>query len=107
MERDSHHLDYCDFTDADVLDQKPNKYTPLLITVVMANYEVRRNLVDQGSSADILFVDLLATLNISREDLSAYQGTDLSGFNGSKPKPLGYFDLMLTYGADSQKNLAL
>lgn len=47
--------------------------------------------------ADILFVDLLETLNILEEDLSPYKGTNLSGFNGSKTKPLGYIELMVTY----------
>lgn len=69
------------FTNADWLDRLPNKYIPLLITTVMANFEVCRILVNQGSSADILFADLLENLNITREDLSPYRGTDLSGLN--------------------------
>lgn len=69
---------------------------------VMANFEIKRILVDQGSSEDILFLDLLKTLNILEEDLSPYERMDLSGFNFSKTKPLGYLDLMVTYGAEPQ-----
>lgn len=84
------------FEDNDFPDGKANKYIPLLMKDVMANFEVRRILVDQGSLANITFIDLLKTLGISEEDLS----TDLSGFNGSKNKTLDYLELMVTYGEE-------
>lgn len=62
----------------------------------MANFEVRRIPVDQGNLADIVFVDLLTKFGISEEDLTPYQGTHLSGFNGSKTMPFGYIELMVT-----------
>lgn len=42
-----------------------------------------------------LFDDLLTVLGICKEDLTPYRGTDLSSFNGSKTRPLGYTELML------------
>lgn len=47
----------------------------------MANFEVRKILVDQGSSTDIIFVDLMAKLGISKEELTPYRGSDLYSFN--------------------------
>lgn len=58
------------FEDHDLLDGKPNKYIPFLIRDVMAYFNVRTILVDQGSSANITFFDLLKTLGISEEDIS-------------------------------------
>lgn len=54
----------------DLLDGTPNKYVPLLITGVMANLDVRRILIGQGSSVDIIFLGLLKVLNIFTEDLT-------------------------------------
>lgn len=55
------------FGDQDLLDGRPNKYILLPITAVMANVEVRIILVDQGSSADIIFEDLLKSFVFSKE----------------------------------------
>lgn len=85
------------FVDNDLLDEKTNKYIPLLIRAIMANFEVRRILVNQWRSANIMFLDLLTRLWISEEDLTPYRGTDLSGYNGSKAKPL---ELSVTYGEE-------
>lgn len=57
-------------------------------------------LVDQGTSADILFQDLLPKLKISETDFAPYRGTDLSGFNGARTRPLGYVELMVNYGEE-------
>lgn len=67
----------------------------------MANWEVRRIHVDQGSSTDIMFVDLLKKFRIAEEDLTTYKGIDLSGFNGSRTRPLGFIKMMVTYGDES------
>lgn len=81
----------------DLLDSKPNKYIPVLIGAVMANFEVKRILVDQGSSTDIMFLDFLTMLEIWEEDLTPYRGAHLLRFNDSKTKPVGYLELMVTY----------
>lgn len=86
-----------------MLERKPNKYVPLLITTVMAN--VRRILVDLGSFADVIFFDLLDVLNISSDDLTPYRGTDHLGFNGSSMTPLVHLELMVTFGEDNTDKL--
>lgn len=94
------------FGDDDLLDGRPNKYVPLLITVVKANVEVRRILVDQGSSADIILKDLLDVLKISQDDLMPYRGSDLYGFNRSSTTPVGHLELMVTFSDhDTEKAL--
>lgn len=86
------------FGNQDLLDGKPNKYVLLFISVVMANVEVRRILIDQGSYVDIIFEDLLKVLSISMDDITPYHRMLLTGFNGSTANPLGCIELMVTYG---------
>lgn len=88
------------FEDRDLVDGKLNRYIPLVIQADMGNFEVRRILVDQGSSVDIMFADLLIVLGITKDDLIAYRGADLSGFQRSKTMSLGYIELMITYSKE-------
>ncbi|GAU16452.1 hypothetical protein TSUD_118010 [Trifolium subterraneum] len=64
----------------------------------MANFDVRRILVDQGSSCDIMYSGLFKVLQLTEENLVPYVGSDLQGFNGSTTKPWGYVDLIVTFG---------
>lgn len=45
----------------------------MVIQAMMENYEVRKVLVDQGNSVDIMIVDLLAKLGTSMVDLTLYR----------------------------------
>lgn len=45
-----------------------------------------------------MFLNLLAKLGISEEDLTLYRGTDLSEFNGARTTPLGNIELSVIYG---------
>ncbi|GAU30613.1 hypothetical protein TSUD_62330 [Trifolium subterraneum] len=76
----------------------PNFQIPLLVRVKMANFDVRRILVDQGSSCDIMYSGLFKVLQLTEENLVPYVGSDLQGFNGSTTKPWGYVDLIVTFG---------
>lgn len=66
----------------------------------MAKFEIRI-LVDQGSSTNIIYFELLQVFRIEEKDLTPYRSSNLSGFNCSKTKPLGYFDRMITFGEES------
>ncbi|CAJ2674684.1 unnamed protein product [Trifolium pratense] len=77
-----------------------NSQIPLLIRVDMANMDVRRVLVDQGSSCDIMYSQLFNTLQLDETYLTPYFGSDLSGFNGATTKPWGYVDLLVTVGSE-------
>ncbi|GAU22605.1 hypothetical protein TSUD_135050 [Trifolium subterraneum] len=76
----------------------PNFQIPLLVRAKMANFDVRRILVDQGSSCDIMYSGLFKVLQLTEENLVPYVGSDLQGFNGSTTKPRGYVDLIVTFG---------
>ncbi|MCH90334.1 hypothetical protein A2U01_0011248, partial [Trifolium medium] len=71
----------------------PNSQIPLLVRASMANFDVHRILVDEGSSYDIMYTSLFRVLGLEREHLSPYVGSDLQDFNGSTSRPWGYVDL--------------
>lgn len=74
-----------------------NHQIPLLVRARMANFDVRRILVDQGSSCDVMYAGLFKTLQLTKKNLSPYVGADLQGFNGATTKPWGYVDLIVTF----------
>ncbi|GAU18799.1 hypothetical protein TSUD_80880 [Trifolium subterraneum] len=75
-----------------------NSQIPLLVRADMANFDVRRILVDSGSSCDIMYAHLFKTLQLDESHLTPYLGSDLQGFNGETTKPWGYVDLICIIG---------
>ena len=70
---------------------------PLVVRAVVANKTVHRVLVDNGSSADIIFVSAFDKMSIGRERLEPVN-THLRGFSGEKVLPLGSIQLVITLG---------
>ena len=70
---------------------------PLVVRAVMANKMVHRVLIDNGSSADIIFASAFDKMGIGREKLEPVN-THLRGFSGEKVLPLGSIQLVLTLG---------
>ena len=69
----------------------------LVIRAIVANKTVHRVMIDNGSSADIIFSSAFDKMGIGREKLetvSAY----LLGFSGEKVLPLRLTQLVLTFG---------
>src|SRR4051812_20048429 len=54
----------------------PNATIPLLIRDRMANFDVRRILVDQGNLVDIMYSQLFKTLQLNNNYLTPYVGSD-------------------------------
>ena len=85
------------FSDSD-LDgcQHPHDY-PLAIRAVVANKTIQQVLVDNGSSADIIFASAFDNMGIGREKLEP-TSTHLRGFFGEKVLHMGSIQLVLTLG---------
>jgi hypothetical protein len=64
----------------------------LVVTMVIANHKIHRVLVDNGSSADILYKSAFDLMKISREKVSAFR-FPLVGFAGEQVMPLGSIEL--------------
>jgi len=75
---DTPELDLC-FTKADLVGVVPHDNDPVVIFVVMVGRKVHRVLIDQGSSADVLFWSMFINLQLSPDQLRPHDGC-LVGF---------------------------
>ena len=85
------------FFDSDLEGCQHPHDDPLVVRVVVANKMVHRVLVDNGSSADIIFASAFDKMDIGREKIDPVN-THLRGFSGEKVLPLGLIQLVLTLG---------
>ena len=70
---------------------------PLVIKAIVANKTIHRVLVDNGSSAGIIFASAFDKMGIGREKLELVNAC-LRGFSGERVLPLGSVQLVLTLG---------
>ena len=85
------------FSDSDLEGCQHPHDDPLVVRAVVANKTVHRVLIDNGSSADIIFVLAFDKMGIGREKLEPVN-THLRGFFGENVLPLGSIQLVLTLG---------
>ena len=85
------------FSDSDLEGCQYPHDDPLVIRAVVANKTIHRVLVDNGSSADIIFASAFDKMGIGREKLEPVN-THLRGFSREKVLPLGSIQLVLTLG---------
>nr|XP_025685028.1 uncharacterized protein LOC112785819 [Arachis hypogaea] len=69
---------------------------PVVISMILANAHLHRTLVDQESSADILFKLAFDKLRLDENELRAYPDT-LYGLGDTPIKPLGFIPLHTTF----------
>ncbi|XP_072076433.1 uncharacterized protein [Arachis hypogaea] len=67
--------------------------------MILANAHLHRTLVDQGSSADILFKPVFDKLGLDEKELRAYPNT-LFGLGDTPIKLLGFISLHTTFGKE-------
>ena len=85
------------FSDSDLEGCQHPHDDPLVVRAIVANTTVHRVLVDNGSSADIIFASAFDKMGIGREKLDPVS-THLQGFSGQKVLPLCSIQLVLTLG---------
>jgi hypothetical protein len=76
----------------------PHDDDPMVITLQIFNWDVKRVLIDPGSSADILYYDTFDRMGLDPEQLQPFQGT-LAGFTGEQVHVRGYITLKTTFGS--------
>ncbi|XP_025647940.1 uncharacterized protein [Arachis hypogaea] len=85
------------FTKEDGQGIVPRHDDPVVITMILANAHLHRTLVDQGSSADILFKLAFDKLGLDEKELRAYPDT-LYGLGDTPIKSLEFRPLHTTFG---------
>ena len=83
------------FTKGDLKDVVPHDNDPMVISLVTAERTVQRVLVNQGSSADIMFWPTFEKLQLSPAQLRPYGGC-LYGFASDQVEVRGYIELRTT-----------
>ncbi|KAL0461381.1 UNVERIFIED_CONTAM: hypothetical protein Slati_0025700 [Sesamum latifolium] len=78
----------------------------LVITTMIANYEVGRIFIDSGSSADILFGEAYDQMQLGDVSLEKVN-TSLYGFAGEVVHPRGMVSLPLTMGRGTMRKTCL
>ena len=71
----------------------------LVVTLRIGGYDVRRVMVDQGSTVDVMYPDLYKGLGLKPEDLTAYN-SPLVSFEGRLVTPKGLIRLPVQSGTN-------
>ncbi|XP_068504429.1 uncharacterized protein [Phaseolus vulgaris] len=84
------------FKKADLRDVVLHDNDPVVISLITTGRRVHRVLVDQGSSADVMFWPTFNKLQLSPDQLRPYTGC-LYGFAGDQVEVRGYIELRTTF----------
>ncbi|XP_030939980.1 uncharacterized protein LOC115964889 [Quercus lobata] len=87
------------FSDGDKVRTIQPHDDALIITLRIGGYDVKRVLVDQGSTVEVMYPDLYKGLNLKPEDLTAYD-SPLVSFEGKTVTPRGQIRLPIQTGSD-------
>ena len=87
------------FLNEDKIDTIQPHDDALVVTLRIGGYNVKRVLVDLGSSAEIIYPDLYKGLNLKPEDLTTYD-SPLVSFDGKVVIPKGHIKLPIQVGSE-------
>ena len=90
------------FSDEDKIETIQPHDNALMITLRIGGYDVKRVMVDQGSTAEIMYPDLYKGLNLKPEDLTPYN-SPLVSFEGKIIIPKGQIRLPMQIGSEVVK----
>ena len=90
------------FTDEDASRIRYPYDDAIIITLLIADYSTRKVLVDNGSSADILYYPAFQQMNLGHDQLRPVHSL-LVGFGGMKVQPVGTITLPVVVGAHPQQ----
>ena len=90
------------FTDEDASRIHHPHDDAIVIILLIADYSTRRVLVDNGSSADILYYPAFQQMNLRRDQLHPVH-SPLVGFGGIKMQSVGTITLLVVVGAHPQQ----
>ncbi|KAJ1382612.1 hypothetical protein SESBI_44085 [Sesbania bispinosa] len=99
-EEDHPQMPVISFSNADFEVIKSHRDDPMVIQALMASFMVKRILVDQGSSTDILYWEAFQKLGLSPELLLPFSGS-LIGFVGESVEVRGEEVLLIELEFDS------
>ena len=89
------------FTDEDAERIHHSHDNAIVITLLIADYTTKRVLVDNGSSADILYYPAFQQMRLGRDQLHPVC-SPLIGFRGMKVQPVGTITLPVVVGSYPQ-----
>ncbi|XP_026410526.1 uncharacterized protein LOC113305735 [Papaver somniferum] len=88
------------FDAEDIEEDMEDHNDPLVLTLPVAGFNVKKILIDGGSSVNVLFYDTFKQMELNDEQLMSSYYT-IYGFNGAPTKPLG--DIVLQVNAGPMK----
>ena len=87
------------FSDEDKVGTLQPHDNALMVALKIDGYDVKRVFVDQGSSREIMYLDLFEGLKLRSKDLTCYD-SPLIGFDGKVVFPKGQIQLPIQIGTE-------
>jgi hypothetical protein len=78
----------------------------LVVTMTVANHTIHRILVDNGSSAEIIYWSVVQQMGIPRDRIKPF-GLPLVGFTGEQVQTMGVISLSITCGASPRDSTVI
>ncbi|KAL0312171.1 UNVERIFIED_CONTAM: hypothetical protein Sradi_5616400 [Sesamum radiatum] len=94
------------FGSKDLNERQGKQDDPMVVKLDIANFSVHKVLIDNGSSTDIIFWDVIKRMGLEDSKLSPVQ-TPLIGFRGSEVASMGTIDLPASVGEEPRRRTTM